>query len=686
MKQFVRPSRRVIPVLLIIALLAVAVPSLARPTGPSARDRQIALAVSLLMERQHLSQRQLDDEISERGLEALLKALDPWKIYLYQSDVDEFLAQKDNLDDMVKRGDIGFAHTVFERFLQRVQEGSVMALKQIDAPHDFTVDESMIRDRDKAKYAKSTEELIERWRQRVKYDLLTEVTDEVKLPEAQDKLRKRYRSIERRWDQTDNDELLEMYLSAITSGFDPHSTYMSATTLDNFKIAFELKLDGIGASLKNTDGYTEVVEVISGGAADSDGRLKKGDQIVGVGQGETGELIDIVDMKLNDVVKQIRGQKGTVVRLEVQPIANPKQRVTYNITRDEIKLTNQEARKAVIEWGTKPNGQPFRVGVIALPSFYMDMDGARGGDPNFKSTTRDVRRLLEELNREEVDAVVVDLRFNGGGSLTEAVNMTGLFIDKGPVVQVKGPTGRTQPYVDPEAGMVWSGPLVVLTNKFSASASEIFAGAIQDYGRGIVIGDEATHGKGTVQQLYDLGDAIFRIANKPNLGALKLTIQQFYRPDGDSTQVRGVVSDVKIPSLTEHFEVGEEDLDFALAFDRVGALSHEQYGMVDANVVSDLRDRSTSRVKQSKDFDKEARRIAKFEEQKDRETVTLNKQQFVAEREELDADKETEETFEKLNDSDRPVFDTESYYNKEALDITIDYLNLLKNNRVAIAR
>ncbi len=686
MMQFVRINRVYLPVLLVIGILAAAAPSLARPTGPSARDRQIALAVSLLMERQHLSQRELDDEISQRGLDALLKSLDPWKLYLLQSDVDEFMAQKDSLDDMIKRGDITFAHSIFERFLQRVRERSVIALQQIDASHDFTVDETMIRDREAAKYATNNEESIERWRKRVKYDLLTEITDEVDLPEAQDKLRKRYRSIERRWDQTDNDELLELYLSAITSGFDPHSTYMSPSTLENFEIAFRLKLDGIGASLRSVDGYTEVHEIISGGAADTDGRLKKGDQIIGVGQGETGELTDIVDMKLNDVVKQIRGQKGTVVRLEVRPIANPKQRVTYNITRDEIKLSNQEARKAVIDWGTKPNGQPFRVGVISLPSFYMDMEGARAGDPNFKSTTRDVRRLLEELNREEVDAVVVDLRFNGGGSLTEAVNMTGLFIDKGPVVQVKGPTGRTQPYVDPEAGMVWSGPLVVLTNKFSASASEIFAGAIQDYGRGIVIGDEATHGKGTVQQLYDLGDAIFRIANKPNLGALKLTIQQFYRPDGDSTQMRGVVSDVKIPSLTEHLEVGEEDLDFALKFDRVEALSHEQYGMVDTNVVNDLRDRSTNRIKQSSDFAKEARRIAKFEEQKDRESVTLNKQQFIAEREELDADKETEETFEKLSDSDRPVFDIEDYYNKEALEITVDYLNLLKNNRVAIAR
>ena len=677
--------RLIVPMSLCLAL-AIVLPVFARPTGPSARDRQIALAVSLLMERQHLSQRSLDDEISERGLEALLEQLDPWKLYFYQSDIDEFMASKHKLDDMVKRGDIGFAHTIFERFLSRVAEKSQLAVEYVDAEHDFTVDETMIRDRDEATYAKSADESAEQWRKRVKFDLLNEIADEVEIDEAKEKLRKRYSSIAKRWEQTDNDELLEMYLSAITSGFDPHSSYMSPTTLENFEIVFRLKLEGIGASLRSIDGFTEVHEVIPGGAADADGRLQKGDQILGVGQGDSGDLVDIVDMKLNDVVKQIRGERGSVVRLEVRPADSPAKREVYAITRDEIKLTNQEARKEIIEWGTKPNGMPYRVGVVALPSFYMDMDAARSGDPNYKSTTRDVRKLLEDLNRAEVDAVVVDLRFNGGGSLTEAVNMTGLFIDDGPVVQVKGPDGRTQPYVDPDKGMVWSGPLVVLTNKFSASASEIFAGAIQDYGRGIVVGDEATHGKGTVQQLYDLGNAIFRIANKPNLGALKLTIQQFYRPDGDSTQLRGVLADVQIPSLTAHLDVGEGDLDFAIEFDRVDALVHKEYGMVDANLISELRQRSASRIENSDEFTKATQRIAKFEEQKDRKSVTLNRELFIAEREELDAEKEQEDTFEQLNNSDKPVFDAEDYYNKEALDITVDYLNLLKNNRVAIAR
>jgi carboxyl-terminal processing protease len=281
--------------------------------------------------------------------------------------------------------------------------------------------------------------------------------------------------------------------------------------------------------------------------------------------------------------------------------------------------------------------------------------------------------------------VVIDLRWNGGGSLTEAVNMTGLFIDDGPVVQVKGPDGRTQPYRDQEPGMVWEGPLVVMINKFSASASEIFAGAVQDYGRGIVIGDHATHGKGTVQQLFDLGQALFRIRAVPNMGALKLTIQQFYRPGGDSTQNRGVVSDIELPSLTTHWDVGESDLDYALAFNRVAPLQHDMYHMVDSKLIESLRQRSQQRIAQSEYFSKANRQITRYNELKDRKTVTLNKEKFLAERKELDAEKEQEDLFDSMTDPTRPVYEMDGY-GEEALDITVDYLDMLGGNRVAVAR
>jgi carboxyl-terminal processing protease len=671
-------------ILVVIALASGPMRLGARPTEPSAADRQITLAVSMLMERQHLSGQSLDDTISQRCMETFIKELDPLKLFFYQSDVDEFMRSRNRLDDLFRRGDIRFAYDVFARFLARVDERLALAQEELGKPHDFKVDEEMIRDPEAATFAKTPEEAAEKWRQRVKFDLMKEVADDVKMDDAIKKLRKRYDSIDKSWQQTDNDELLERYLSAMTTGFDPHSSYMAPSTLDNFNITMRLELDGIGASLRSVDGYTVVQNIIPGGAADKHGGIKPEDKIVGVGEGAEGPMEDIVDLKLNDVVKKIRGKRGTVVRLEVDPADNSERKV-ITITRDRIELKDSEARSEIIERGKKADGTPYRLGVIQLPSFYMDMDGARLGLPEFKSTTRDVRRLLEQFNQQNIDAVVIDLRWNGGGSLTEAVNMTGLFIDDGPVVQVKGPDGRTQPYKDQEPGMAWEGPLVVIINKFSASASEIFAGAVQDYGRGVVIGDHATHGKGTVQQLFNLGEALFRIREIPNMGALKLTIQQFYRPGGDSTQNRGVVSDIELPSLTTHLDVGESDLDHALAFNRVKPLQHDAYHMIDAKLIEGLRQRSQKRIGQSEYFQKANKQIARYEEQKDRKTVTLNLEKFLAERKELDAEKEQEQLFDDMTDPTRPVYEMDGY-GEEALDITVDYLDLLGGNRVAVAR
>ncbi|MEX0610651.1 MAG: carboxy terminal-processing peptidase [Pirellulales bacterium] len=676
--------RRLVVLAAIVGLGIGSTTVTARPTEPSAADRQITFAVSTLMQRQHLSGQRLDDTISQRCMDTFIKELDPLKLFFYQSDFDDFMRNRDRLDDLFNNGDIRFAYDVFARFLARVDERINLAQAELAKPHDFTLDEEMVRDPDAATFPRTPEEAAERWRQRVKFDLMKETADDVAMDEAVKKLHKRYESIRKSWQQTDNDELLERYLSAMTTSFDPHSSYMAPSTLDNFNITMKLELDGIGASLRNVDGYTVVQNIIPGGAADKQGALKPEDKIVGVGEGAAGEMQDIVDMKLNDVVKKIRGKRGTVVRLEIDPADNS-DRKTVAITRDRIELKDSEARSEIIKRGKKADGTEYKLGVIQLPSFYMDMDGARLGLNDFKSTTRDVRRLLEQFKRENVDAVVIDLRWNGGGSLTEAVNMSGLFVDNGPVVQVKGPDGRTQPYKDPEPGLVWEGPLVVIINKFSASASEIFAGAVQDYRRGIVVGDKATHGKGTVQQLFDLGNALFRIREVPNMGALKLTIQQFYRPGGDSTQNRGVVSDVELPSLTTHLDVGESDLDYALKFNRVDPLPHDVYHMVDSSMVQGLRQRSQQRIGQSEYFAKANRQIARYEEQKDRKTVTLNKEKFLKERAELDADKEQEELFDDMTNPSRPVYEMDGY-GQEALDIVVDYLDVLGGNRIAVAR
>jgi len=688
----------------------------ARPGDPSREDRRIAMLVAAQLNRRHLSEMRIDDEISHRAFEMFFKTLDPMKLFFLQSDVDELSAEKDSIDEYVEDGNVRVAKRIFDRFLERVKERVAVAQTYVDQEHDFTADESMVRDPEKMTYATSVAEADDRWRKRVKYDLLSQIADDVEYEEAVEKLHKRYRGIRRNWEQTDNDELLEMFLTAITMSFDPHSSYMAPSTLENFNIQMRLELNGIGASLESKYGETIVRRIVPGGAADKDGRLKINDVITAVAQGMDGEFVDIVDMKINNVVQLIRGEPGTIVRLEVTPDDKSGLKV-YDITRARIELKDSEARSEILERlpdGTDPtvdetvaagdqaqpveepsgeiiehrleaDGPIIKIGVIHLPSFYLDMEGLRSGNPNYKNTTSDVRKLLEDFNRNDVDLVVMDLRFNGGGSLPESVKTTGLFIDRGPVVQVKGTDGRIQPYNDEEQGMVWDGPLVVVINKFSASASEIFAGAIQDYGRGIVVGDHATHGKGTVQQLFDLAQVLLPIHDAPNYGALKLTIQQFYRPSGDSTQNRGVISDIELPYITSHWEVGEDDLDYAMKFDRVMPLKHLNYPNASAQVIDELRQRSEKRCAESEYFAKQRRKIERYLEQKENPTVTLNKEKFLAERKELNSEKDQEELFEKLQDEDRPVFPPTSY-NQELISIALDYLEILGQNRIAVAR
>lgn len=658
----------------------------ARPTAPTQQDKRIAQIVGLYMQKYHLSGKRLDDEISRRSLKTFLEMLDPMKLYFYQSDVDEFQGQDTLLDDAVTGGDLTIAYRVFDRFLERVDERLQQVGEILKLDHDFSLNEDMIRDPDAATYPASKEEAFERWRKRIKYDLLDLTADKVEKKEAIDRLQRRYTNFAKRMEQMHNEDLSEMFLTAVTSVFDPHSNYMSPSTLENFWIVMSLELEGIGASLTVEDGYTVIKKIIPGGAADRDGRLKVEDKIIGVGEGSEGEIVDVVDMRLNDVVKKIRGKAGTIVRLEVIA-SDGSGRQIYDIERAKIELKDSEARSEIIEYGNKADGSPYKIGVLDLPSFYMDMEGAQRDDAEFKSTTRDVRRLLGQFNAAGVDLVVVDLRRNGGGSLTEAINMTGLFIDEGPVVQVKGPDGRVQPYHDRDEEQVCKQPLIVLTSKFSASASEIFAGAIQDYNRGIVVGDKSTHGKGTVQQLFDIGRTLFKIQpTPPQLGALKLTIQQFYRPSGDSTQYRGVLSDIELPSITTHFPIGEDDLDYALPFDRVDAVEHRDYGLVTDGIIETLRKRSYERRKDSDGFARELRRIERYVEQRDRTTRTLNREKFLAERNELNVEDEEEKLLDEAQGVDRPVFDAEDYYNGEVLAIAEDYLELLASDGRVIAQ
>jgi carboxyl-terminal processing protease len=644
---------------------------------PGPNDRHIAVAVRRHLEREHFLRRPIDDGIARLWFDAFIESLDPWKLYFLESDIDAFRARRDTLDDDVKRGDVSFAYDVLNRFLQRVDQRLPVIQNLIDTAHDFTRPESIVTDRKQTQWAKTDAELEDTWRRRIKYDLLVQKMEETPPDEAKDKLRRRYASFAKRMHQMTADELLEIYLSSLTASFDPHTSFMSPGTLENFEIGMRLQLDGIGAQLKSEDGYTTIVELTPGGAADRDGRLKAKDRVVGVGQGREGEIVDTVDMNLNEVVKLIRGKRGTVVRLKVMPVGDTAPKV-YDITRDKIELKDAEARGEVIEHGKKADGSPYRIGVINLPSFYMDMAGAQQGQANFKSSTRDTERLLADFRQQGVDCVVLDLRNNGGGSLPEAIKLTGLFIDRGPVVQIKDADAQVRPYDDVDPGVIWDGPLVVLTNKFSASASEILAGAIQDYGRGLIVGDDATHGKGTVQSLLDLGRQLFqRFDNAPSLGAIKITMQQFYRPSGASTQLEGVKSDIVLPSITTHLPVGESDLDHAIPFDRVPAARYKAESRVTAPVVESLRQRSAARVAAAEKFQDLAGDISRYQKRKDEKTISLVETEFEKQwNEGKAAEKEEEERLEKSEFSKRPVVDRD-YYFDEAMNVVVDYLQSL---------
>jgi carboxyl-terminal processing protease len=652
----------------------------ADPVAPGPSDRRTVKIVVKLLNDEHLSRHAMDKEISERCLSNFLKALDPMKLYFYQSDIDEFSKYKDVLCDQIREGDIGFAYAVFRTFLQRADERVKMVNDLLAGPLDFSTDEQMVVDRETAVFPRTPAEAIDRWRQRIKYDILVLKSADKKEEkkegqEALDKLKRRYTSIGKRMHQISGEELLEMYLNAFTMSFDPHTDYMSPDSLNNFEIAMKLKLEGIGASLMSEDGYTQVKKIIPGGAAAKDRRIKLDDKIIGVGQGDEGEIVDVVDMKLSDVVKLIRGAPGTKVRLEVMPADGSGKKV-YTIVRERIALTDSEAQGKVFDFGKKPDGSPYRIGVIDLPSFYVDTEAKREGRFDYKSATRDVRRILDDFRAKQVDAVVLDLRFNGGGGLDEAITLTGLFIGDGPVVQVKGPSGHVQPFYDPDSNAVWSGPLVVVIDKFSASASEILAGAIQDYGRGLIIGDHSTHGKGTVQSMLDVYQKLLGVFPPPgeSLGALKITMQQFYRPDGDSTQRSGVQADIELPSLTAHLEgVSEADLPYALPFDRVAAADYRRFDEVTPALCDQLRKLSQQRVQNSEKFQKVVRNIARYKEQKAKKYITLNEEKFLKERSELNADKEDEKAIDKFLSGGVIRRD---YYLDEVMAIAADYTNL----------
>jgi len=649
---------------------------------PSARDGVVSRLISRLMPANHISGKELDDSVSRRALDLFIDSFDPLKLYFLQSDIDDFHRYSDSIDDQVRAGDLGLAYYIYGRFVKRVDERVAVAQELLDGNFDFERDEQIVIDGEAAQYARNADESRDRWRRQIKFALLDLKDDGQTGEEAREKLRKRYLRYARRWKQTTSDDLLEMFLTSVTSGYDPHSTYMSPGTLDDFSISMRLNLEGIGASLREKDGTTVVASVIPGGAADAHGKLKADDVIVSVGQGEEGDMVDIVEMPLKEVVKMIRGKAGTLVRLGVRPGGSGNVEV-YKIVRARVELEDSAARGEVIEHPVPGTSQTLKLGYINLPSFYMDMESAKRNETDYRSSTRDVARILKNFKEKNVAGVVLDLSRNGGGSLTEAISLTGLFIDRGPVVQVKNSDGSVQQYDDDDRGTAWDGPLVVVTSKFSASASEIFAGAIKDYHRGIVVGDPKTHGKGTVQTLMDIGQSLFR-NNRQNYGALKVTLQQFYLPDGESTQLEGVAADIVLPSLTSKMPVAEGDLKYALEHDTVEPASHTLYSMTPVDLINKLRAHSTERVTKNEEFLKQARQIELYVKQKDQDSISLKEEEFMQRRAELDAQEEEEEEELDIQTPNEEVF-RDTFYNKEVLNITGEYVAGLRAQNLAKA-
>jgi carboxyl-terminal processing protease len=601
--------------------------------APSARERMIARQVGSLLEDNHYSQLKIDDAMSPRVMDRFIDGLDGQRSYFLASDIAEFQAYRARFDDMIRTGDIEPAYAMFARYQQRSRERIQHALLLLDREPDFTLDETFEFDREDSAWPASAAELDELWRKRVKNDALSLLLAGRTWAEAREVLRTRYDRVLKRADQVKPEEVFELFLNSYARAFDPHSNYFSPRNSEEYKIQMSLNYEGIGASLQLIDDYVTIMNVIEGGPAAVAGTLSVNDRITAVGQGTDGLFTDVVGWRIDDVVQLIRGKGGTVVRLQILPVGaapgSPEKIVEF--TRGKVTLEAQAARKSIRT--IKRGESEHRIGVINVPGFYSDYDGQRAGDANYRSTTRDVRRLIEELKAEKIDGLVMDLRGNGGGFLPEAQSLTGLFVDRGPVVQVQFANGQREVLDDPDGGVAYDGPLVVLIDRFSASASEIFAGAIQDYRRGVVVG-QRSFGKGTVQNLVPLS----RWSARPVNGQLTVTIGKFYRVTGESTQHRGVEPDVDLASPINLKDVGESALDDALPWDRIQGAD---FRALDSRLpsIAKLAMEETARQQRDPDYRWLVSDIAAIEEVRAQKSLSLNLEKRKAERARLESDR-----------------------------------------------
>ncbi len=570
------------------------------PLGAASHHGRTIKLINYFVERYHYRKTQLDDELSSEILTRYLQALDPNRSYFLAEDIENFETLRHRLDDYLTANQVTPFFELFNTYRQRVFDRIGFALEALEAPFDFTIDEHYRFDRSQSPWAVDRTELNDLWRRRVKNDYLALKLENKPHQEILKTLRQRYQQLARRIQQITNQDVFQTLVNAYVSAIEPHTGYFSPRATENFKIRMSLSLEGIGAVLQMRNEFTVVQRIVPGGAAELEGTLRPGDHIIGVGQGLDEPVTDVIGWRLDDVVDLIRGPKGTTVRLRITP--NPQAGSTsaqvLAITRDQIKLEEQAAQRTLLQ--VHDGDIIHRIGVIDIPTFYVDFDARARGDSDYRSTTRDVRNLIAQMEQEGVDGLVIDLRGNGGGALAEATALTGLFIPSGPVVQVRDSRGRTRINRDPNDDLAYAGPLAVIVDRDSASASEIFSGAIQDYERGLVIG-ESTFGKGTVQNLIDL-DRYSQDPDQP-LGQLKLTIAQFFRVNGESTQHRGVVPDIILPIGREQSSHGERALDNALPWTQINATDFSIYEQSNyLEHIDRLRSLHRARVDHDPDF------------------------------------------------------------------------------------
>src|SRR5438034_201391 len=616
------------------AMAAISLAGLAStPALPAKTDLDnVCVSVGRLLEEGHYTHKQLNDDLSGKILRSYLELLDFSHLFFTQEDVNAITEKYGaSLDDDILLGNLKPAYEIYDLYQTRVDERVAKVKEFLKQQVDFKTDGTIDFRREKSPWPKNGAEADELWRGRITSELLQEHLSEHPIEPGQQLVARRYDRLAHNVHESDKDEQMKLYLDALAQAYDPHSEYLSKADMKNFSINMGLSLVGIGAMLRSEDGYAKIESLVPGGPAQVDGRLKVGDRISAVAQGPT-DYVDVREMRLDKVVEMIRGKKGTHVRLLVIPsdATDPSHRKNVELVRDEIKLKDQEARADIIIRKDE-NGDPIKLGWLTLPSFYADMDRHQ------KSTTRDVLALLKRLKKEDIAGLVIDLRRNGGGSLEEALSLTGLFLKSGPIVQTKDYNGSIRVSANPDPGIAYSGPMVVLTSRQSASASEIFAAALQDYGRAVIVGDKNTFGKGTVQTILPIGRfASLLGSHSDEDGALKLTMQKFYRVAGGSTQLHGVASDIVLPSLSDLPEFGEGALKNALAYDEVAKAKYTKWSDNHSLFIDQLRGRSEERVKNDAEFHYVMEDIDRLRHKMDENRISLNED---ARKKELQDDK-----------------------------------------------